>query len=734
MSHLRSRAQWRSLSGLAAATALLTIASTAFADDPAASDTVVVSAARGTKLDNMDVSTTVMNRQQVEQAPEETIDQILNRITSVDTPMVPSDEQHPTGKRITMRGFGGGGAERTLVMVDGIPINDPFFRYVNWDKIPKETIDHIEVIRGGGATSLWGNMAMGGVINIVTREPQAGETRVSAGFGSNATFRSDASTTLFSNDKVKVGVDIARSQTQGYSLIPAPYSNVLITPARSYSNDVTLSNYFTPSDWSKFWVKLGAHQIEEGGYQYDKAKNDQQSLELSVGGTVDLAPGQRLDLVSWLKRYEMKTDNVSIGVHGSTSAGYSWQNPQNPNYFTYYSGVDHNPYYDYGGSAIYKVDLAEPFRDVMAGVDVRNIWGKDANQSYKLATSTATGYTLSEVPQYAAHSQQQFEGLFAQGTWMADSLPFETTLGLRQDFWRAFGYQFGQEPEHSYGLYTHFDPRLGVKYYITSEFALRGAVYENFNAPGMNQMFRPYGTTSSYSLANPNLSPETNFGREAGFEYKTSRVDLFSNVFQNDLTNLIDKATVCNSPTSCSSWGIPFTMATGGSATKYFNAGDAVIEGWEVGGDWKVTPEITLRSGITRNIAWLQDNDRAVFLLGYKSATAYYPLHGQLGQVPGLIGNAGISWTPIRDLVLDAQLRSWNQYWDDTQHTTRDQAATVVDLGAQYKLTENLQVFSSVNNAFDNHFFTSGLKTGSTGSTPTLGQPLTVFGGIRATF
>ena len=40
-------------------------------------------------------------------------------------------------------------------MMDGVPINDPFFRTVDWTQISKNNIERVEVIRGGGATSLW---------------------------------------------------------------------------------------------------------------------------------------------------------------------------------------------------------------------------------------------------------------------------------------------------------------------------------------------------------------------------------------------------------------------------------------------------------------------------------------------------------------------------------------------------------------------------------------------------
>ena len=113
----------------------------------------------------------VMTREQIQAMPETGVDQIVNRIPGIWTCTIPTGQLHPTGQPVNIRGFGTSTTINTLVMVDGVPINDPYFRTIDWSAIPKNSIERIEVIRGGGATSLWGNMAMGGVINIVTREP-----------------------------------------------------------------------------------------------------------------------------------------------------------------------------------------------------------------------------------------------------------------------------------------------------------------------------------------------------------------------------------------------------------------------------------------------------------------------------------------------------------------------------------------------------------------------------------
>ena len=77
---------------------------------------------------------------------------------------------HPTAQGVSLRGVGPSGVSRTLVLLDGVPFNDPFGGWVYWTRVPLEGADRIEVV-DGSSSSLYGNYAMGGVINIITAPP-----------------------------------------------------------------------------------------------------------------------------------------------------------------------------------------------------------------------------------------------------------------------------------------------------------------------------------------------------------------------------------------------------------------------------------------------------------------------------------------------------------------------------------------------------------------------------------
>jgi iron complex outermembrane receptor protein len=71
---------------------------------------------------------------------------------------------------VDLRGFGETGPYNTLVLVDGRRVNEIDLSGVDWTQIPISQIERIEILRGAGSV-LYGDMAVGGVINIITKTP-----------------------------------------------------------------------------------------------------------------------------------------------------------------------------------------------------------------------------------------------------------------------------------------------------------------------------------------------------------------------------------------------------------------------------------------------------------------------------------------------------------------------------------------------------------------------------------
>ena len=95
---------------------------------------------------------------------------------------------NPTTQGVTLRGVSGSGASRTLVLNDGIPLNDPFGSWVYWNRVPQAAIDRVEVLRGTTG-DLYGADALGGVVQLLTFTPGAPRVRAIIDGGSHDTAR-----------------------------------------------------------------------------------------------------------------------------------------------------------------------------------------------------------------------------------------------------------------------------------------------------------------------------------------------------------------------------------------------------------------------------------------------------------------------------------------------------------------------------------------------------------------
>ncbi len=111
--------------------------------------------------------------------------------------------------------YGGGEAEYVLLLVDGVPVNDFNNGIADWNIIPINHVEKIELIRGGGSSS-YGDLAVGGVINVITKQNIL-ENNL------NATVNSDqynqTSINVRSNyqrDLSSIGINLSSENAAGY--------------------------------------------------------------------------------------------------------------------------------------------------------------------------------------------------------------------------------------------------------------------------------------------------------------------------------------------------------------------------------------------------------------------------------------------------------------------------------------------------------------------------------------
>src|SRR5262249_40204426 len=114
-------------------------------------------------------ATTVIDRDQVERAPEPLADDLVRAAPTVGTFRRSSSAiADPTSQGLNLRGVGPSGVSRALVLQDGIPVNDPFGGWVYWRALSPLGVDRIEIVPSG-ASALFGNFALGGVLQVISR-------------------------------------------------------------------------------------------------------------------------------------------------------------------------------------------------------------------------------------------------------------------------------------------------------------------------------------------------------------------------------------------------------------------------------------------------------------------------------------------------------------------------------------------------------------------------------------
>jgi iron complex outermembrane receptor protein len=212
--------------------------------EPRELDAVTISASRSeTRVEEMPLHTTVISRTEIEESPAQTLDQLLRNIPGMNFTGVPASQSDPTGHQTKMRGLGN---SKVLVLLDGVPIHDPFYMTTQWFKLPLSNIERVEIVRGGNS-SLWGNMAVAGVVNVVSKrvKDNAGEAVVSV--GSRGTVNVAVSKNFAVSEALSFHLAADIYHTDGYQTTPSEYLWRFPTRARWSPRTATSSSPPTSS-------------------------------------------------------------------------------------------------------------------------------------------------------------------------------------------------------------------------------------------------------------------------------------------------------------------------------------------------------------------------------------------------------------------------------------------------------------------------------------------------------
>src|SRR3954468_10825144 len=114
-------------------------------------------------------SSSIITSADIERSPSATLQDILAREPGIQTRSL-FGGVNGAQTTVDMRGFGANGASNTLVLINGRRLNDIDMAGVDFSAIPKNSIERIEITRGNSGAVLYGDGAVGGVINIITKD------------------------------------------------------------------------------------------------------------------------------------------------------------------------------------------------------------------------------------------------------------------------------------------------------------------------------------------------------------------------------------------------------------------------------------------------------------------------------------------------------------------------------------------------------------------------------------
>jgi iron complex outermembrane receptor protein len=688
---------------------------------------VTVTATRsGTPLDEIPLNTTVLTKEALEVAPDQTIDQILKNVPGVILNDQPYYQKDPTGQSINVRGLGNA---RTLVLIDGLPANDAFYGTVQWNLVPMSSIDSVEFIRGG-VSSLWGNYGMGGVINIKTKTPVNSQQEVSASYGAFGTGNVAASKDLIASENLQLRFSADYFNTDGYQNIatisPASPANIKNGqgPASSHNSNVRMQGYFKATQDTNGFFRVGYHTMSDLSSGYAFATNLTQETDVAGGTTTRLDDKSKVDVNFFYENTSFNKQN------GSTTTSRSNNIPANT---PYVNATYKDPYSTVGASAQYTKEATGLVDQYVVGVDARNIGGSNlTNNLNNNGTSAAVNY---------AQGQQTFYGLMGQLKSKAESFPLETTLAARVDQWNSqtpTNYNAGSNganpsyqnvPNQSK---TQLSPTLGLLYKMSKDWDLRSAAYQAFHAPGMNNTLRSYGSSSGYSFANPNLTPETMTGYEVGTDYRWKGGFAQLTAFNNYIQNAVATYSLSSSSSGDVALARSLCGATGNPLTGTGNVGicNSKNISYYTNNQNLLSQGIEFQFHHDINSKWATDANYAFTSTKLTMSATSDPINKQVGGVPQNILGGGLTYYPVPQASLTATVRYVGSSWLNTSNTLPVASYAVVGLRANYELTKNATIYASAVNLFNRQYITFGTGGSSTSYTQGMPQAISVGGRI----
>ena len=635
-------------------------------------------------------SVTVIGGDAVRDAPQTTIDDILRQVPSFSLFRRSSSlVTHPTAQGVSLRGIGPSGASRALVLMDGMPINDPFGGWVQWNRLPLLGIEQIEVMRGGGS-ALWGSGGLGGVINVIPRRITERSLAFDASVGSLDTTRFD----LYGSDvhgPLRFSVEGMKLDTGGYTLVKRSRRGSIDQPADAHSGVATGRLEFAPSPALTLFATAG-YFGEERNNGTPLQHNDTDLGWLATGGVHRAADGSTWRLTLWtqVERFRSTFSAQALDRNSETLA------------------LDQrSPSTTAGGTATWHKTLGA--HSVLAGVDTRWVTGETEEDVFVLGTFSRSR---------TAGGEQLLAGAFVQDTWTIAPW-LQITGAIRADWWRSYG-GFRHEdvpppgipPRQAFRTTDEViaSPKLAVLVHATPSTDVFASVYQGFRVPTLNELYRPFRVRNDVTVANERLKPERLTGGEAGVEQRWAMVDVRVTGFWNEVEDQILNVTLTTNLPDC---------PPGTTCRQRQNVERTRIRGVETEIEIRPAPRWRLFAGHIYMDAQVVE------------ARAQRTLEGnRLAQVPEHVLTAGVQWEDPAWFAATLLVRRVSAQFEDDVNTLPMGAFTTVDVRIARQVAKWATLYVAAENLLDERYATARTSEGVV----SLGAPRMLHGGVRLTF
>ncbi|QOT71339.1 TonB-dependent receptor [Sphingobium fuliginis] len=584
-----------------------------------------------------------------------------------------SRSANPSAQGATLRALGGNASSRTLVLLDGVPMADPFFGYIPFSALVPDRLSVVRVTRGGGIGA-FGAGAVAGTIELASATRDQLPT-----FGASVFYGSKDATELTASLTPDLGggyVSLSGRWDRGDGFQTTPRDQrVAATSPAAYDGWSTNLRAVAPLS--------ATSEIQFRGTIF----HDERTLRFK--GADSMSEGQDAS-IRFISRGAWQVDALAyIQARNFSNVVISAS--------TFRKSLDQRnmPSTGIGG----KIELRPPVGPdhvLRIGADTRFATGDMFEDGYN-ANIAANPVTSRRH----AGGEQMTTGLFAEDDWTLGRLVL--TGGVRADRWtisngfyRATGTGAANNSFADRSDWQ-FSGRAGALYRISDAVALRGAAYSGFRLPTLNELYRPFVVFPITTRANAALTPEKLKGVEAGIDLTPiPGLTLSATGFINRLDDAIANVTLTNVANTRERQNVDRITAKGIELTAIGRVDDFLLSA----------------------------------SYAYSHSTVHAPGMGFDGltpaQSPRHAASATLAWEPEQGPTLSATLRYvGKQYEDDLQTDVLPDALTV-DAVARLPLGHGVTLVARGENLFDEEVITR-----NAGGSIDLGTPRTLWIGFR---